>query len=265
MSIRVRVVLLAFLLLASMFAPLAFIEPSSTSPGEVATRMNMESTSLETQGLARTDLPMNAEATAPSTTEIILTARFNYSSENGLSVTALQGRPGAAVEGRGPQLLRGKERHHGWRGQGHLHQPHRRPVRAHHQHLGPTIRRGEGHDDIVQLGLRVVHRVFTLSSSSTINHRITNEDRGAWSAFEAARAGALWIKDRTGFEMNEVTINWPSGTWPSSIGHGHRHPGRGRAYLGPGDDPPRVRSLHPLYRKGRELPLHRGTGPSLYR
>ncbi len=122
------------------------------------------------------------------------------------------------MEGWGPQLLRGKEWHDGWRRQGHIHQPHRRPVRAHHQHLGPTVRRGEGYDDIVQSVYEWSTGVFNLSSSSTINHRITDEDRGAWSAFEAARAGALWIEDQTGFEMNEVTINWPSGTWPSSSG-----------------------------------------------
>ena len=41
MSIRVRVVLIAFLLLATTFMPLAISGPSSASPSDCAPRMEM--------------------------------------------------------------------------------------------------------------------------------------------------------------------------------------------------------------------------------
>ncbi len=218
MSVRVRVLLIAFLLLATLFTPLAFIGPSSTSPSVDSPRLNMERTSSEAQGLAAFDLPSSAEVLAPSTTDIILTARFNYSSENGLSVLACKGglvqlwRVGAHssfVERNGTTDGIGKVTFTNLTaGQFEL-------------TISTSDQRFVEVRDTTILSNSVYEwstGVFTLSSSSTINHRITNEDRGAWSAFEAARAGALWIKDQTGFEMNEVTINWPSGTWPSSSG-----------------------------------------------
>lgn len=59
---------------------------------------------------------------------------------------------------------------------------------------------------------------FWVNTTSTIDHLITGDERAAWSAFEAARMGAIWIKNRTGYDMSKVSINWPSGTWPSSSG-----------------------------------------------
>ena len=111
--------------------------PSSTSPSVFSPRLDMERTSTEAQGFAAFDLSTSAEALAPSTTDIMLTARFNYSSESGLSVLASGGGLVQLWRVGGSQLLRGKEWHYGWRRQGHIHQPHRRPVRAHHKRIGP--------------------------------------------------------------------------------------------------------------------------------
>ena len=218
MSVRVRVILLALLLLVTMVTPVVFSDPSSASPSEIASRMNMERAPFEAQRLAETDLPTNAAAEAPSTTDIILTARFNYSSENGLGVLPCKG--GTVQLWRVGAHSSFVERNGTTDGVGKVIFTNLTAGQFELVILTSDQRYVEVRDTTI-LSNTVYEwstGVFTLSSSSSINHRITDEDRGAWSAYEAARAGALWIKDQTGFEMNEVTINWPSGTWPSSSG-----------------------------------------------
>ncbi|MHC1709055.1 MAG: hypothetical protein AB9819_01415 [Methanomassiliicoccales archaeon] len=59
---------------------------------------------------------------------------------------------------------------------------------------------------------------FTAISQTDIEYSITDQTRGAWSAYSDLRDGGSWLNDRTGWERSQVTVVWPEGDWPHSHG-----------------------------------------------
>ncbi|OPY31257.1 MAG: hypothetical protein A4E32_01707 [Methanomassiliicoccales archaeon PtaU1.Bin124] len=57
-----------------------------------------------------------------------------------------------------------------------------------------------------------------LTTSAAFALTILSDDRGAWNAYDAVRAGSEWLSQKVNWTRSLVTVYWPMEDWPHSHG-----------------------------------------------